>query len=86
LPTFSFSQVGVKAIEFQAMPGPEARALRAKTMKARLVSWIGRAAQMRNVECGMQNEKKKNSGFCSEFQNPHSEFALPERPAPFCGS
>ena len=33
LPTFTFLQVGIRAIEFQALPGLEARALRAKTMR-----------------------------------------------------
>src|SRR5512143_2801065 len=33
LPTFNFRPAGVKPIEFQALPGPEARALRAKTMR-----------------------------------------------------
>jgi hypothetical protein len=41
---------------------------------------------MCNAECGMQNEKKKNSGFYSQFRNPHSEFALPDAPAAFCGN
>jgi len=36
---------------------------------------------MRNVECGMQNEKGEDLGFHSEFRNPHSEFALPGGPA-----
>jgi hypothetical protein len=33
LPTFTFRQVGVKAMEFQAVPGPEARALHGKIMR-----------------------------------------------------
>jgi hypothetical protein len=33
MPTFTFRQVGVKPIEFQAMPGPKARALHAKIMR-----------------------------------------------------
>jgi hypothetical protein len=33
LPTFTFRQVGAKSIEFQALPGPEARALRGKIRK-----------------------------------------------------
>jgi hypothetical protein len=33
LPTFTFRQVGVKAIQFKALPGPEARALREKIMR-----------------------------------------------------
>ena len=32
LPTFTFRQVGVKAMEFQAVPGPEARALHGKSI------------------------------------------------------
>jgi len=32
------------------------------------------------------NEKGEDLGFHSEFRNPHSEFALPDGPAPFCGS
>ncbi len=31
--TFTFRQVGVASTEFQALPGPEARALRAKSMR-----------------------------------------------------
>jgi hypothetical protein len=33
LPTFTFRQVGVKAMEIQAVPGPEARALHGKIMR-----------------------------------------------------
>jgi hypothetical protein len=50
LPTFTFPQVVVKEIEFQAMPGPEARALRVKTMRRR--SFLGPGGQ---PKCGMWN-------------------------------
>jgi hypothetical protein len=43
LPTFTFRQVGVKAIEFQPLPGPKARALHAKTM--RHASFLGPGGQ-----------------------------------------
>jgi hypothetical protein len=43
LPPFTFTQVGVRWGEFQAVPGPEARALHAKT-KAASISWTGRAS------------------------------------------
>jgi len=33
LPPFTFGQVGLSPIEFQALPGPEVRALREKTMR-----------------------------------------------------
>jgi len=43
LPAFTFRQADVKRIEFQALPGPEARALRAKTM--RHISSLGPGGQ-----------------------------------------
>ena len=43
LPTFTFRQVGVKAMEIQAVPGPEARAWRGKTMRHR--SFLGPGGQ-----------------------------------------
>ena len=43
LRTFNFSQAGARWIEFQALPGPEARALRAKTMRP--ASFLGRGGQ-----------------------------------------
>ena len=43
LPTFTFRQVGVKEMEFQAVPGPEARALRGKIMRHR--SFLGSGGQ-----------------------------------------
>ena len=81
MPTFSFSQVGVKAIEFQAMPGPEARALRAKTMKARLVSWIGRALYLAWYRAGRPFFLREE-----RFSDVRTAGRAPERPAPFCGS
>ena len=44
LPTFTFRQVGLKTIEFQALPGPEAMALRGKTM--RHASFLGPGGQV----------------------------------------
>jgi len=44
LPTFTFPQVGIKAIEFQAMPGPETRAWCAKIMRPR--SFLGPGGQI----------------------------------------
>jgi hypothetical protein len=43
LPAFTFHHVGVKGVEFQALPGPEARALRAKTI--RRTSFLGPGGQ-----------------------------------------
>ena len=43
LPTFTFRQVGLKAMEIQAVPGPEARAWRGKTMRHR--SFLGPGGQ-----------------------------------------
>jgi hypothetical protein len=44
--TFTFRQESVKAIEFQAMPGPEARALRAKTI------WLGAGKRLLKAKVG----------------------------------
>jgi hypothetical protein len=52
LPTFTFLQVGVKAIEFQALPGPEARALPGKTM--RHGSFLDRAGPLPSMVQGGQ--------------------------------
>ncbi len=38
---FTFQQLGVSLIEFQALPGPEERALRAKTMRQHSFSGLG---------------------------------------------
>ena len=38
---FTFQQVDVSLIEFQALPGPKARALRAKIMRQHSVSGLG---------------------------------------------
>jgi hypothetical protein len=38
---FTFQQLGVSLIEFQALPGPGARALRAKTMRQYSFSGLG---------------------------------------------
>jgi hypothetical protein len=43
LPTFTFRQVGVRSVEFQALPGSEARALRGKTI--RHASFLGPGGQ-----------------------------------------
>jgi hypothetical protein len=53
LPTFTFRQAGVKEIELLAMPGPEARTVRAKIMRPGL--FLGPGGQ---PKCGIQNEKK----------------------------
>jgi len=70
LSTFTFRQVGVRPIEFQALPGPEARALRAKTM--RRVSSLRPGGQfkcgMSIAECGMEKGSEN-----SEFHIPNSE-------------
>jgi hypothetical protein len=72
LPTFTFRQVGERWIELQALPGPEARALRAKTM--RRPSCLGPGGQlkceMQSAKCGMPKKKDNNS----EFYIPNSEF------------
>jgi 8-oxo-dGTP pyrophosphatase MutT (NUDIX family) len=47
LPPFTFRQVGRRWIEFQAFPGPEARALRAKTMRHPSFSGSGGQALLR---------------------------------------
>ena len=41
LPPFTFQQVGLSLIEFRALPGPKARALRAKTMRQHSFSGLG---------------------------------------------
>jgi len=64
LPTFTFRQVGARSIEFQALPGPEVRALRAKIM--RHASFLGPGGQ---PKYGMWNRKRKDSKFNSEFRN-----------------
>jgi len=64
--------LGLRWIEFQALPGPEARALRAKTM--RRASFPGPGGQFKcgmwSAECGMARTETKNS----EFPIPNSEF------------
>jgi hypothetical protein len=71
---FTFRQVDVSPIEFQALPGPEARALRAKTM--RRASFLGPGGQfkcgMPIAECGLKKKTKK-----SEIRNPQSEITGP---------
>jgi hypothetical protein len=47
LPPFTFRQVGGRWIEFQALPGPGARALRAKTMRHPSFSGSGGQAVLR---------------------------------------
>ena len=41
MPPFTFQQVDVNLIEFRALPGPEARALRAKIMRQHSFSGLG---------------------------------------------
>ena len=41
LPPFIFQQVDLSLIEFRALPGPKARALRAKTMRQHSFSGLG---------------------------------------------
>jgi hypothetical protein len=55
LPPFTFQQADVSLIEFQALPGPEARALRAKTMRQHSFSGLGGQLKcgMPIAECGM---------------------------------
>jgi hypothetical protein len=61
LPTFTFRHVFVSPIEFRPLLGPEARALRAKTMRHGSFSGSGGQFKcgMPIAECGMKKESKK---------------------------
>jgi hypothetical protein len=54
-----FHQVGARSIEFQAMPGSETRALRAKIMRHASFLRPGGPSELRIVDCGMRIEKQK---------------------------
>jgi hypothetical protein len=71
LPTFTFRQIGARSIEFQALPGPDARALRAKTMKHALFFGPGGQAVL-SLRTGL-------------FRCRAPGWA-PDEPASFCGS
>jgi hypothetical protein len=55
---FTFHQVPVRWIELQAVPGPEARAWRAKIMRYTSFLGPGGPPQLRIVDCGMRIEKE----------------------------
>ncbi len=82
LPTFTFLRVGVKCTGFQALPGPEARALRAKTMRHASFLGPGGPPKLRIVECGMRIEKEnpkiRNPQF--EIQNGQADAFSAQRP------
>jgi len=63
-----------RPIEYQALPGPKTRALRAKIM--RRASFLGPGGHpncgMPIAECGLKKKSKK-----SEIRNPKSEIAGP---------
>jgi hypothetical protein len=50
---------------------PGGKELLGKNHEAASISWARRAMEMRNVECGMRNEKKTK-----KFRIPHSEFRI----------
>ena len=78
MPPFTFRKAGRRWIEFQALPGPEARALGAKSMRHDSLS---RPGGLLNAECRLRNaEWKKGS---KEFRIPN--WVTPGGPAPFCG-
>jgi hypothetical protein len=56
---------------------PGSKGVARKNHKARLISWTGRAMEMRNGKKEPRN---------SEFHIPDSEFGTPDGPASSCGS
>ena len=68
MPPFTFRKAGRRWIEFQALPGPEARALGAKSMRHDSLSSPG---GLLNAECRLRNGKKEAKN--SEFHIPNSE-------------
>jgi hypothetical protein len=74
LPPFTFQKVGVSPVVFQALPGPELRALREKSMRHFSFFGPGGPSGLRIVDCGMRIEKKLKK---SEIRNSKSEMEGP---------
>ena len=85
LSPFTFHQADVKWIEFQAVPGPEARAMARKNHEARLVSWAGRALYLAWCRAGKPFFSREQSD-CLAGTSREARDWVADGPAPFCGS
>jgi hypothetical protein len=78
----TFHQVPVRWIEFQAVPGPEARAWRAKIMRHTSFLGPGGPPQLRIVDCGMRIEKETPTPEIRNSKSAIQSADLFSRPAP----
>ena len=77
----TFCPVGVRCIEFHAVPGPEPRASRPKIMGRIVLRWPGRALYLAWFRAGEPvSLSLAGQGVVG------APGRAPERPAPFCGT